>query len=62
MEKAGLSYRVASPDEIFTNVTLSSNLKVRTVYCQYCKFQIDTDMQGAQCKKCNSDLITYIAK
>jgi hypothetical protein len=64
MEEAGpiLSYRIADAVEVYSNVDQKGlNLRPILLYCQYCHYQITLALAGAQCVKCHSNLITFIA-
>lgn len=63
MEKDGeiLHYRVALPNEIYTNVDqFGLNMPPHLVYCEGCKYQIVTNLAGSQCVKCNRNLLFHI--
>jgi hypothetical protein len=51
---------VEAKDSIYTIVEGPYNSRPRLIFCQYCKFSTISDMVGAQCKKCNSYMITLI--
>lgn len=55
-----IHYRLGDESEIYTNIDQSGlNMKSRRIYCQYCKFYIESNLAGAQCKKCNSNMINF---
>lgn len=54
------SRRVATSEEIYTNVDGPYNLRKQIMYCQYCKYEIVTDLPGAQCRVDDSYLITVV--
>ena len=65
MEKTDpiFSYRLGTKEDVYSNVNQAmNNLKPTFVYCQYCKFYISTSLAGAQCKKCNSNLIVLLPR
>lgn len=65
MEKADpiFSYRLGTEEDVYSNVNQSDyNMKPVFLYCQYCKFYIKTALAGAQCKKCNSNLIVLLPR
>jgi hypothetical protein len=56
-------YRVGNSDDIYTIYDQAGLLpRIKTVYCRYCKFKVITELYGVQCKKCNSNLITFIGE
>lgn len=64
MEKASeiFHYRLATADEIYSPIEQRYNLAPTFVYCQYCKYYIQTDLANAKCKKCDSNLIVLLPR
>ena len=46
-------------DQVYTNNLQSFTPERRLLYCQFCKFYIFSILYGAQCRQCNSNMITY---
>lgn len=63
MEKASeiFHYRLATEEDKITGSD-AFNMKRRFVYCQYCKFYIETNLADAQCGKCNSNMIELLPR
>lgn len=56
------SYRLGTKEEIYSPIEQRYNLKPTFVYCQYCKYYIQTDLANAKCKKCDSNLIVLLPR
>jgi len=45
----------------FTELEMAHfNPKKRKVFCQYCKYAIETNLYGAKCGQCRSFLIEFV--
>lgn len=63
-QEAILSNRIVAhnPDDVYSPIEQKYNLKPTLVYCQWCKFCVTTDLAGAKCKKCDSNMIVVTKK
>lgn len=43
----------------FSEVDANYTPRMRAVFCQYCKYTIETNLYGAKCGQCKSFLIEY---